>query len=324
MRLRRTANALALALLGGTHLGAVSDDRELYQAEVCNSGQLAVDVAIAYRDWGFNDPYWVIEYWWSVKPGRCETIFSHFYAPNNWLSYQSFPLHLAFAFTDSTGVWGAAMVRPPSGVAASRFKLCVGRKNYKYRLDGKSPQAACPKALLIPASIDWEPTRGAVYQEFLGYGHPRRFVVALGRGDRAIPLDGATPAAPRKPADEQSFHNSLERAANAIPWQQETRGPDGTVQMKPGYRRVNVCVDPSIAYKGGVSDPQSVRAKAFAAAVKSFLASHGTGRLRVQLTEADGAFALERITRKDGDCARQSDIEYTFQAPESRDAQTSR
>ena len=99
--------------------------RELYHAEVCNQGQIKVLVAVAYKDFGFTDEFWMIDYWYRVEPGKCKLVFSHFYAPNNLFSFQSFPLHLAFVFTDSTGVTGAAKVRPPSGVAASRSHLCV-------------------------------------------------------------------------------------------------------------------------------------------------------------------------------------------------------
>jgi hypothetical protein len=77
---------------------------ELYHAEVCNQGRITVDVAVAYRDFGFTDEFWMVDYWYRVAPGKCKLVFSHFYAPNNLFSFQSFPLHVAFAFTDSTGV----------------------------------------------------------------------------------------------------------------------------------------------------------------------------------------------------------------------------
>ena len=100
------------------------------------------DVAVAYKDFGFTDEFWIIDYWHRVEPGKCKLVFSQFYAPNNLFSFQSFPLHLAFAFTDSTGVYGRGQDSARrSGVAASRFHLCVGGENYKYRVNGKDPEA---------------------------------------------------------------------------------------------------------------------------------------------------------------------------------------
>ena len=156
MNFRQTALLIVLALLPAARASA-QDDRELYHAEVCNDGRIAVDVAVAYKDFGFSiDGFWIVDYWWQVPAGECKVVFSHLYAPNNLLSFQSFPLHLAFAFTDSTGTWGAAKVRPPGRIAESKLRLCVGEDDDEYRVDGKTPETNCPKGMLIPASIDWE------------------------------------------------------------------------------------------------------------------------------------------------------------------------
>jgi hypothetical protein len=172
-----------------------ADDRELYHAEVCNKGQLTVDVAIAYRDFGFNDEFWVIDRWWHIRGGECKVVFSHTYAPNNVLNFRPFPLHLAFAFTDSTGVWGAAKVEPPGDIARSHLKLCVAKNDQKYREDHDDPATACKKSsegFLIPASIDWEPTHGSTCCQYGDYGPPIKFTVALGPNDRAVPLGPRT------------------------------------------------------------------------------------------------------------------------------------
>ena len=154
MKRLRIVVVTMLLLLPAGRLWAQSYDaagpRELYHAEVCNTGRIAVDVAVAYRDFGFTDEFWMVDYWYRVAPGNCKLVFSHFYAPNNLFSFQSFPLHVAFAFTDSTGIWGAAKVQPPGGIASSRLKLCVERGNNKYRVDTKDPGVKCPKGILIP------------------------------------------------------------------------------------------------------------------------------------------------------------------------------
>jgi hypothetical protein len=178
-------------LLPATRVRA--DDRELYHAEVCNQGRVIVDVAVAYRDFGLNDEFWVIERWWHVRPGECKLVFRHFYAPNNVLNFRPFPLHLAFAFTDSTGTWGAAKINPPGNTARSHLQLCVARNDQKYREDDDDPATACKKSsegFLIPASIDWEPTNGSTCCTWYNhdYGPPARFMVALDANDRAIPL----------------------------------------------------------------------------------------------------------------------------------------
>ena len=188
----RIALLTTLLLLPAARVWAQAYDaagaRELYHAEVCNEGRITADVAVAYKDFGFTDEFWMITYWYRVEPGKCKLVFQHFYAPQSMFNFQSFPLYLAFAFTDSTGVWGAAKVNPARDTAASRLHLCVGRKNYEYRVNGKNPQAKCPKGLLIPAAIVWEPTRGVYAREFGGYPPPKRFTVVLGPNDRAIAL----------------------------------------------------------------------------------------------------------------------------------------
>ena len=168
---------VTLLLLPASRLWA-QPDLELYSAEVCNEGQITVDVAVAYKDFSFSNEFWVIDGWYDVPKGKCKTVFAHSYVKQdrNWLGFRSFPVHLAFAFTDSTGVWGAAKVNPSPGIARSRLQLCVTRKSFEYRVDAKDPATACKgktNALLIAASIDFEPTAGDYY-DYVGrtYGRP--------------------------------------------------------------------------------------------------------------------------------------------------------
>jgi hypothetical protein len=220
---------------------------ELYHAEVCNQGQIKVLVAVAYKDFGFTDEFWMIDYWYRVDPGKCKLVFSQFYAPNNLFSFQSFPLHLAFVFTDSTGVTGAVKVRPPRGVAASRFNLCLGAENYKYRVNGKTPETKC-KAGLVPASIDWEPTQGVYPNSYSRqYPPPKRFTVALGPNDRAIPVvgwhasPGATAAGPGDKMDLHAVLKDLMRGADAprprISGRPLLKGSHGPTRQPQGRKR---------------------------------------------------------------------------------------
>jgi hypothetical protein len=268
---------------------------ELYHAEVCNQGRLRVLVAVAYKDFDF-DEFWVIDYWYRVDPGKCKLVFSQFYAPNNLFKFESFPLHLAFAFTDSTGVYGAAKVPPPRGVAASRFHLCVGTENATYRVNGKDPRGKCPKtSTLIPASIVWEPTQGLYPNFYSGqYGPPKRFTVALGPNDRAIPVGpqaspGTTPQGP-----------GVLREMTAI-YRDAVKGP-GAPKMNISSRNyaiknlsLEVCAPTSVVKRASWSDPQSARARALKAALRQFLASH---RFRdAEATDAPTGYA-GYVTRK--------------------------
>jgi len=312
MALRRVAYLLVLAVLPATHAWA-ADDEDLYHAEVCNEGQRTVQVAMAYHDWGFSsEPFWMIEYWQTVKPGNCKEVFSHNYRANNILSYQSFPLHLAFAFTDSTGAWGAAKVAPPRGVAASHERLCISRGNSWYKVEAKSPLANCPRNLQIPASIDWEPTEGALWSNYTNsYEPPKTFTVSIGANDRAIPLgeSGAFVVTEQNAPNHDEFSRVLRGAMDGL--------PTSINELQKHYRWVNVCTDKSIAYKGGMSSSQAPRAKALTDAVQKFLPSNPGLNLRIRITESDGAFHVQRIGGKGGDCVSAGESEFIFQSPEN-------
>ena len=211
--------------------------RELYHAEVCNAGQMTVEVGVAYKDFGFNDEFWVIDYWYRVVPGKCKVVFQHFYAPNNLLSYQSFPLYVAFTFTDSTGMRGAAKVNPPPGTTASRLNLCASREDYKYRLNGKTPEAPrCPKGP-TPVSFVWEPTKGVYANAYSReYPPPKRFTVALGPNDRALPIGPqASPAPPtQRPVDKAAAPApAVKPAPQPAPGFGDLMGPGGFITPLP-------------------------------------------------------------------------------------------
>ena len=285
---------------------------ELYHAEVCNEGRIAVDVAVAFKDFGFTDEFWIIDYWYRAEPGKCKLVYSHFYAPNNLFSFQSFPLHLAFAFTDSTGVWGAAKVNPARDTAASRVHLCVGRKNYEYRVDGKTPEAKCPKGLPIPASIVWAPTQGVYPNAYSRqYPPPMRFTVALGPNDRAIALgpQGSSAPAAQGPGVLKDMVAIIRDAVN---------GP-GAPKLNISARNytvknlwLQVCAPLSVVQKASWSDPQSARARALKAALRQFMASH---RFR-DADAADGpAGSVSRLVRVTEGAADQFSVQEVTDCP---------
>ena len=287
---------------------------ELYHAEVCNQGRIAVDVAVAYRDFGFNDEFWIIDYWYRVDSGKCKLVYSHFYAPDG---FQSFPLHLAFVFTDSTGVWGVAKIQPPTGIASSRLKLCVERGNNKYRVDTKDPGVKCPKGILIPAAIVWESTRGVYPNAYSRqYPPPKRFTVALGPNDRAIALgpQGSSAPAVQGPGVLKEMVAIIRDAVT---------GP-GAPKLNISSRNyaiknlsLEVCAPTSVVKKASWSDPQSARTRALKAALRQFVASHqfkdanaadapagyaGYVTRKVRVTEgAADQFSVQEVTDCPGD-----------------------
>lgn len=290
----------AARLWAAPQYDASGQPNELYHAEVCNQGSIKVLVAVAYKDFGLTDEFWMIDYWYRVEPGQCKLVFSHFYAPNNLFSFQSFPLHLAFVFTDSTGFIGAAKVRPPPGVAASRFNLCVGDENYKYRVNGKTPETKC-KAGLVPASIGWEPTEGVYPNAYSRqYPAPKRFTVALGPNDRAIPVVGwkaSSSATAAGPGDKMDLHAVLKDLM---------RGADAPRPRISGEYGLSVCVDPTVVKRQSWTNPPTARTKAFKETVRQFLVSHSFSNVHgylvyIKVTEIQNKFIAEEVKACSGD-----------------------
>jgi hypothetical protein len=317
---RSAALFIAVSLLSARV--EAQDDRERYEAEVCNEGRISVDVAVAYTDFGFVNEFFQVHGWQVVRPGECKTVFSHLYAPQNWLSFQSFPLHLAFGFEDSTGVWGAARVAPPDwdDAAPSRAQLCVTKDGFSYEVIAEDPQRTCTGAgeFLIPASILWEPTSPtSVYGEWNQVlGGPARFTVALGPSDRANPLGprASTPPPVRGPGTSSDFQTLLMSTMTLLPESERTFGPGGYEDLKLGYRWVFVCVDPALEAKEATSDPLAPRSRAIVDAVRKQLAAHEQGLLRMRLAEANGVITAQPIAGETGDCVDAGEREYVFQS----------
>ena len=330
MSLRRIALPSLLALLAVPHAWAYDDDKEPYDAEVCNAGQIAFDVAVAYKDWGSGDPSWMVSYWTHIAAGECENVFSHRYLSNFMFRRETFPLHLAFAFTDSRGVWGAAVVGTPTDkddVAESHVKLCVGREDFEYRVDDqKNPQVTCPNTagghtmnLLIPASFVWEPTQGRRWNPLLGiYGPPARFTVKLVSADRAFVLGprGPKTVTTENASDMEDFVRVIRDAVNAIPSQEEIHNADGSRWLMPGYRWVGVCAEREVVYKGSLSGLQTPRARVIRAGLHGYLAAHPNGTVRLEVTDSDGLTLAEPLAGNFGDCVDRGLTEYKLQSPE--------
>ena len=185
-----------------------------YGVNVCNDGQLVVEVARAVKYHGD----WEIGGWTRISPGQCELAYwGPFERMEFWGGSHA---HLAFAFTDSTGVWGAAEVKVEphwwsDALSPSDVSICVRKQNFQYSLKGGDPAAACSRdprnSFLIPASINWSP----------GIGQRLDFHVARGSKDRAIQLGPQlstgehAPAAPPTPSVADQLENVFRRLHGA-------------------------------------------------------------------------------------------------------------
>jgi hypothetical protein len=295
------------------------DDFELYTTEVCNSGSLPVDVAVAYWEYnGFvSGHYWRVDYWYEVAAGKCERVFYHNYLPND-LETDKFPLHIAFAFTDATGVWGAAPVRSWKGPEAQRsnLRLCVQRNSFKYRFEQADPASLCEgpdgnrSYFSIPAAIDFEPLHGNQIDRGTNYYHERTFTIALGPADRATPLgQQAAPAKSGGTADQ--FHRLLQSISD--PRIIDAKGVDasGHAVVSPGYRLLDVCVKPAVITLESLADLGSPRAQEIVRGISKFMhqESRDPGRLVMSIVERQGL----KFYEVQGDSCAPADEKFLMQ-----------
>ena len=181
-----------------------------YTVRICNRGRLAIDVATGFQDSNMVSDWWVIDRWYHVDPGNCKVVSSrHLSIPDGLLGRSRFAedhLHLAFAFTDATGVWGAGIVNPNETNARignqdiekkylkpSNRRFCIHPGDSKYRVDDQDPSAGCggTATFLVPASIDYAAIPDWVFDAPDAY--PTTFDVGFGPQDRAIRMGSGPP-----------------------------------------------------------------------------------------------------------------------------------
>jgi uncharacterized membrane protein len=111
---------LVLILLPASLARAQGIDIPVSHVIVCNDGKIDFKIVTGAKISGFFSGYtWKIEGWFKVPAGECGIVFNQNYRPR---------VYLAFAFTDSTGVWGWAKVKPvsySSGWKLTDMKLCA-------------------------------------------------------------------------------------------------------------------------------------------------------------------------------------------------------
>jgi hypothetical protein len=166
---------------------------------VCNDGELRVSVARGHKDmhsWPSSGE-WRIEGWFVVDPGKCSEIGPpSYYTRGSEYSEPTYTVtHLAFAFTDAAGVWGAARVAEPDPREAekawknSHQQLCVQNGSFLYTRSTAQgdPANECDRGLpgyyRIPAAL-------AFYGENNVLVSKNTLHISLGSKDHAIPMAG--------------------------------------------------------------------------------------------------------------------------------------
>lgn len=141
---------LLLAFLLGT-AAAQAQDWEFYGLRVCNKGDLSFSVAIVSKLPGTLSDDWSVYGWKPIKPNQCAQV----YYQRAWESGFTIhhpAIHVAFAFTDSTGAWGPVKLAFPR---ESTYQFCGTREEFRYN---HQPASSCVGSQFwIPASVDYDP-----------------------------------------------------------------------------------------------------------------------------------------------------------------------
>lgn len=322
-QLRILSLTTLLLMLASRLPGQTPAQGENWDARVvaCNDGRITFSVARAYRDVGLFTGYrWRVAGWYNVDPGKCEWIGGAESYHNGGIKKDSVML-LAFVFTDSTGTWGAIKIQggPKRSWSPSNQQFCVKHDGFGYTRDG--PGGDLPRACdgaqagyqMIPASFEYGGPLGLAR---LGYDANNELHVELDSSDRAIPLGPqiSSGGATQNPENREGFKTVLKSVLNTLPDSEETLGPDGRVQLKPGYRFVFPCAEPSVIYEESLANLQTVRARALAQALRNFISSHREGTLRFLVTERGGAFFVRQTYGKTGDCLDAGNVEFSYQS----------
>lgn len=99
-------NLMLLASLLGTATiaRAQEDDTEIHSLRYCNEMTFGVAVSAKLPGGWFGSDKWETSGFYDIKPGDCKTVYSHESFQGSRFNRVNPTLHVAFAFTDSTGV----------------------------------------------------------------------------------------------------------------------------------------------------------------------------------------------------------------------------
>lgn len=148
---------------------------------ICNSGKVAFEFAGVQRyDAGLllSSIVWISQGWVAVQPGECADMVEVMTGRPAGTA----PIHLVFAFTDKSGVWGTAALdfSRTQDAEVSKRMVCVRGKGtrFEYQIpDGEDPIASCP-GVAIPAAVLWR-----------WFGSIRGLEIEITEDDKATPFD---------------------------------------------------------------------------------------------------------------------------------------
>ena len=150
---------------------------------LCNKGKVEVKFATALRSGSSFFGYsWHLDGWYAIPPGKCEDAYLH-----KSDSDPDEPIYVALAFTDSTGVWGAATFDKPK----VDTKLCVGMDSFEYPLNGNINLPCKSGYFPFPAALYLEPVAWGCSDKYPGqpincWGRYYKFEFELDNDSRAI------------------------------------------------------------------------------------------------------------------------------------------
>jgi hypothetical protein len=156
---------------------------------ICNKGKIEVRYATAVRQGGFLSGYsWDVDGWYPIGPGKCDDAYHH----SNHATDP--PIYVAVAFTDSTGVWGAATFQGED----VDTKLCLNNDTVGYHLNGDVDQPCKSGFSKFPAALYLEPRdRGCADNiGLVCFGYTYDFAFALDANSRAIAVNKGSGGAP--------------------------------------------------------------------------------------------------------------------------------
>jgi hypothetical protein len=193
LALARWALVSLLALLGSGRVKAT-----FYN--LCNKGTVEARYATAVRQGSFLFGYsWDLDGWYVIPPGECDDAYHH---SNN---ARDEPIYVAIAFTDSTGVWGAAMFQgvdtfAPAGKVAviDNTTLCLKNDIFKYHLNGNLSLPCKTGYFPFPAALYLEPLDRGCADEIgsLCFAETYNFDFELNANSRAIAVNKGSGSAP--------------------------------------------------------------------------------------------------------------------------------
>ena len=197
MNLLRGFLMLALILLPASM--ARAQDWVIYGIEICNTGTMGFDVASAEKkpgEWAWSDYSWQIRGWMPIAPKKCEVVWQDQNWESGWTVTKPI-VHLVFAFTDSTGVWGVVPELDLGGTTSMRksdLQFCVREDAFAYERPKGDPSSGCKSGYdLMPAAIEFNPAPSVVQGRWATGPDVN---LALTAKDRAIPWQGSSTSAP--------------------------------------------------------------------------------------------------------------------------------